>query len=205
MRVYVDSSALLERAWGLLAVALVAVVGVAGWLLLTQPTQPGESANAATEETGPTSQSPAQPPPLAAPQPFQSVALYDFGRGLFSPENCFRPQPGVFPFLERIADLEAVHCVGSTYEAHLFRSPSPAEMRQERLLYATIAVPGSVRDIERPRTGSADQAAGRQFLFAHQADGYVRIYWDSVECLCGGILQADDFDMVAATRFWRGR
>lgn len=220
-------------AMALLLVALVAVVGVVGWLLVTQQRpETGESANAtdkttpSNSPTGPTntntgtsptgtnstgtastgattsapSGAPSTPPP---PPPFQSVALYDFERGLFRPENCFRPQPGVFPFLEQVADEETVHCVDATYEAHLFRSASLAKLRQERSLFASNAVPGSVREIVRPRTGSASPAAGRQFLFAHENDGFARIYWDSVNCLCGGVLQAPDVDTAAALRFWR--
>ncbi len=214
-------------AMALLLVALVAVVGVVGWLLATQRPETGESANATdkttpsnsptgptgtnstgTASTGATTSAPSgapstPPPPPTAPQPFQSVALYDFERGLFRPENCFRPQPGVFPFLEQVADVETVHCVGETYEAHLFRSASLAQLRQERVLFATHAVPGSVMDIARPRTGSPSRSDGRQFLFAHVNDRYVRIYWDSVNCLCGGVLQAPDFDKAAAIGFWR--
>ncbi len=216
-------------AMALLLVALVVVVGVVGWLLVSQRGESGEAAKPSDQTTlsnstppdptgtntsigtsptgaptsAPTGTPPTQPPPLIAPQPFQSVALYDFERGLFSPENCFRPQPGVFPFLEQVADVETVHCVGKTYEAHLFRSASLARLRQERVLFATHAVPGSVMDIARPRTGSPSRSDARQFLFAHVNDRYVRIYWDSVNCLCGGVLQAPDFDKAAAIGFWR--
>lgn len=139
----------------------------------------------------------------APPDPFESQELFDFSRGLFDPNECARPAPGELPILEENPDEEALLCQGSTYEARLFRQASVDGLQAERALYASKAE-GDTR--EAVAGAPADEGLdGTAFTFTPQ-DGLARLYWDSVSCLCAGVIAAPGADAQARVdlvEFWR--
>ncbi len=196
----------------LVGFALLAVAGVV-FLAFTQlgpgddpageqPQDSGQGPEADSTTDGGTP-SPSPDTPLSAPQPFASAELYAFVRGLFDPAECERSRPGERPVLDRNPDVEAVSCEGPAYGVNLFRKDNPDELAAERQLYLSKAQPGSVTPIPVPPAGPAEQFDGRRFGFIPE-DGGARVYWDSVSCMCGGIIRAPDDDVAAAIDFWQG-
>ncbi len=166
-------------------------------------TPPQTTTTQTTTGTSPTAPTPTRRAGAGrVPAPFESRALYAFARQLFEPSQCAQVEPGEYRVLDQLPDLEAVHCEGETYAVNLFRKTSADELPAERQLYVSHAVVDSVTPISEAPPGLSD---GRRFSFAHEFDGYARVYWDSISCPCGGVVVASDGDVPAAIDFWRGR
>lgn len=174
--------------------ALLTAVGVAAGVLAvaiiaTQAISWNPFAGAQTDTDSPSVTDRARRP---LPDPFQSRALYRFGRDLFQPGNCRRPAAGELTFFERIPDDEAVVCEAAGYQLRLFRKTDASGLRAERRLYTRAAVDGSVQRINAAPTGPAGLFDGRRFVFVHPSDNQARIYWDSIRCACGGVIAGSD-------------
>lgn len=188
-------------AGGLVLAALVGIGLVVADQMVDFPGADAEP-NTTSPDSAPSTTAPTSAPPELGP--FSSASLFSFSRGLFGPAECARAEPGRYSVLDTIPDAEAVACVGDTYTGKFFRSNDLAELRAERELYRSKAA-STPSPVPAPVTGSPQLFDGRRFSFLLAYDGTARLYWDSVSCLCGGIVAAPDGDVAGLVRFWRGR